>query len=122
MHQVVANLIDNAVKHSPPHGRVTVQARRGAQPESLELEVLDEGPGIPEPERHRVFERFNRGGRRRRTVPAATAVRASASRSPAGRWICTAAGSVWPNPRVAAGSRSPFRESPVRGLDVGFET
>ncbi|WP_405756072.1 MULTISPECIES: ATP-binding protein [unclassified Streptomyces] len=61
LHQVVANLIDNAVKHSPPHGRVTVQARRGQQPESLDLEVTDEGPGIPESERHRVFERFNRG-------------------------------------------------------------
>ncbi|HEY9440569.1 MAG TPA: HAMP domain-containing sensor histidine kinase [Streptomyces sp.] len=61
LHQVVANLIDNAVKHSPPHGRVTVLARRGEYAESLELEVLDEGPGIPESERHRVFERFNRG-------------------------------------------------------------
>ncbi|MFJ9028064.1 ATP-binding protein [Streptomyces sp. NPDC102274] len=61
LHQVVANLIDNAVKHSPPHGRVTVRARRGIGPESLDLEVQDEGPGIPEQERHRVFERFNRG-------------------------------------------------------------
>lgn len=62
IHQVVANLIDNAVKHSPPHGRVTVKARRGDYPESLDLEVLDEGPGIPQSEWHRVFERFNRGG------------------------------------------------------------
>ncbi|MER5403166.1 HAMP domain-containing sensor histidine kinase [Streptomyces sp. NPDC002769] len=62
IHQVVANLIDNAVKHSPPHGRVTVKARRGDLPESLALEVLDEGPGIPQSEWHRVFERFNRGG------------------------------------------------------------
>ncbi|GGX56095.1 HAMP domain-containing sensor histidine kinase [Streptomyces minutiscleroticus] len=61
IHQVVANLIDNAVKHSPPHGRVTVKARRGERPDSLELEVLDEGPGIPRSEWHRVFERFNRG-------------------------------------------------------------
>ncbi|MEU6355582.1 ATP-binding protein [Streptomyces sp. NPDC047072] len=61
IHQVVANLIDNAVKHSPAHGRVTVKARRGTLPESLELEVLDEGPGIPRSEWHRVFERFNRG-------------------------------------------------------------
>ncbi|MEU5627786.1 sensor histidine kinase [Streptomyces tendae] len=61
IHQVVANLIDNAVKHSPPHGRVTVRARRGELPESLELEVLDEGPGIPRSEWRRVFERFNRG-------------------------------------------------------------
>ncbi|MFD0317262.1 HAMP domain-containing sensor histidine kinase [Streptomyces flavalbus] len=61
IHQVVANLIDNAVKHSPPHGRVTVKARAGDRPGSLELEVLDEGPGIPRSEWHRVFERFNRG-------------------------------------------------------------
>ncbi|WP_229379021.1 cell wall metabolism sensor histidine kinase WalK [Streptomyces sp. VRA16 Mangrove soil] len=61
IHQVVANLIDNAVKHSPPHGRVTVRARRGLYPESLDLEVQDEGPGIPKSEWHRVFERFNRG-------------------------------------------------------------
>ncbi|MFJ9416180.1 sensor histidine kinase [Streptomyces sp. NPDC101227] len=62
LHQVVANLIDNAIKHSPRHGRVTVHARRGEGPESLELEVQDEGPGIPASERYRVFERFNRGG------------------------------------------------------------
>ncbi|MFR9796427.1 ATP-binding protein [Streptomyces sp. MS06] len=61
IHQVVANLVDNAVKHSPPHGRVTVRARRGPGPQSLELEVLDEGPGIPRSEWHRVFERFDRG-------------------------------------------------------------
>ncbi|WTO16060.1 HAMP domain-containing histidine kinase [Streptomyces jietaisiensis] len=61
IHQVMANLIDNAVKHSPPHGRVTVKARHGQLPDSLELEVLDEGPGIPRSEWHHVFERFNRG-------------------------------------------------------------
>ncbi|NJQ00884.1 HAMP domain-containing sensor histidine kinase [Streptomyces zingiberis] len=61
LHQVVANLVDNAVKHSPPQGRVTLRARRGDEPESMVLEVLDEGPGIPEPERARIFERFNRG-------------------------------------------------------------
>lgn len=61
IHQVVANLIDNAVKHSPAHGRVTVKARRGARPESLELEVLDEGPGIPKAQWAHIFERFNRG-------------------------------------------------------------
>ncbi|WP_432191490.1 HAMP domain-containing sensor histidine kinase [Streptomyces sp. bgisy027] len=65
IHQVVANLIDNAIKHSPPHGRVTVKARRGPLPESLELEILDEGPGIPKSEWHKVFERFNRGAVRR---------------------------------------------------------
>lgn len=64
LHQVVANLIDNAVKHSPQHGRVTVRARPGEAgggggEGSLEVEVLDEGPGIPVSERQRVFDRFN---------------------------------------------------------------
>ena len=42
----------------PGHGAGPGAART---PESLDLEVLDEGPGIPESEWHRVFERFNRG-------------------------------------------------------------
>ncbi|MBD0736252.1 ATP-binding protein [Streptomyces sp. CBMA29] len=61
LHQVVANLVDNAVKHSPPGGRVTVRARRGDAPGSLDLDVRDEGPGIPEADRTRVFDRFHRG-------------------------------------------------------------
>jgi signal transduction histidine kinase len=61
LHQVVANLVDNAVKHSPPGGRVTVRARSGPAPGSLELDVVDEGPGIPEADRVQVFERFHRG-------------------------------------------------------------
>ena len=63
LHQVVANLVDNAVKHSPPGGRVTVRARPGPTPGSLDLDVRDEGPGIPEADRVRVFDRFHRGSR-----------------------------------------------------------
>jgi signal transduction histidine kinase len=62
LHQVASNLIDNAVKHSPPSGRVVISARAGQAPGALALEVLDEGPGIPEAERGSVFNRFNRGG------------------------------------------------------------
>ncbi|MFE9658466.1 ATP-binding protein [Streptomyces sp. NPDC005955] len=86
IHQVVANLIDNAVKHSPPHGRVTVRARRGTGPESLTLEVTDEGPGIPESEWHRVFERFNRGPYTDPAAgPASTAQAAPAGKPPGGQ-------------------------------------
>jgi signal transduction histidine kinase len=58
VHQVVANLLENAIRHSPSGGRVEVRAR----PEKgrVAIEVLDEGPGIPEEEASRVFERFYR--------------------------------------------------------------
>jgi signal transduction histidine kinase len=58
VHQVVANLLENAVRHSPRGGRVEVRARpdRGR----VAIEVCDEGPGIPEEEATRVFERFYR--------------------------------------------------------------
>ncbi|MFI0357093.1 sensor histidine kinase [Actinomadura sp. 9N407] len=59
LHQVVANLLDNAVRHSPPGAPVTVTAR--PSDEGLVLEVADEGPGIPPSERARVFERFSMG-------------------------------------------------------------
>lgn len=61
LHQVLANLLDNAARHSPPGGTVSVTAHAG--PNELSLEVTDEGPGIPEAERARVFERFTRGAR-----------------------------------------------------------
>ncbi|MEZ0090485.1 sensor histidine kinase [Streptacidiphilus sp. EB129] len=60
LHQVVANLVDNACRHSPKHGTVTVRAGR-REDGGLLLEVADQGPGIPAEDRHRVFERFSRG-------------------------------------------------------------
>ncbi|KJS53146.1 cell wall metabolism sensor histidine kinase WalK [Streptomyces rubellomurinus] len=62
LHQVVANLVDNACKHSPPGGTVTVRARPDGEDGGLLLEVQDEGPGIPAADRDRVFERFSRSG------------------------------------------------------------
>jgi len=60
LHQVVANLLDNASRHSPPSGTVRVLAQL-ADGETLVMEVIDEGPGIAPAERERVFERFHRG-------------------------------------------------------------
>jgi signal transduction histidine kinase len=61
LHLVVANLLDNAARHSPPGGTVTAAARR--EPGLLVIEVIDEGTGIPPDQRDRVFERFTRGER-----------------------------------------------------------
>jgi signal transduction histidine kinase len=61
LHQVFANLLDNAARHSPPGGTVTVRAERlGAH---VLVSVSDEGDGIPVADRERVFERFTRGER-----------------------------------------------------------
>jgi signal transduction histidine kinase len=59
MHQVIANLLDNAVRHSPLDGRVWLSAHASTDGVTT-IEVADEGPGIPDEERERVFERFHR--------------------------------------------------------------
>lgn len=54
--QVITNLVDNALSFSPPHGKVTVRARRdGAM---VEFAVEDEGPGIDADKLETVFDRF----------------------------------------------------------------
>jgi two-component system sensor histidine kinase CiaH len=52
-------LVDNAIRHGGPAVHVTLASRR--LPGQVELEVADDGPGIPAAERARVFERFRRG-------------------------------------------------------------
>ncbi len=56
--QAVANLVDNALKHVPSGGRVTLST--SPQADGIGLTVADDGPGIPEAERERVLERFYR--------------------------------------------------------------
>jgi len=52
------NLTENAIKYGPPGGHLLIRLRREGQ-EAL-LEFHDQGPGIPEPWRERVFDRFFR--------------------------------------------------------------
>ena len=56
---LVRNLADNAVRYTPPGGRVDVRVLR--REGGTVLEVADNGPGIPAAERERVFGRFYRG-------------------------------------------------------------
>lgn len=66
LHQVVANLVENAVRHSPRDGLVSVVARGDGG--KVTIEVDDDGPGIPEGEASRVFERFYRADSARSSV------------------------------------------------------
>jgi signal transduction histidine kinase len=60
LQRMLFNLIQNAIRHTPPDGSVTVMAREGRR--TLELEVSDEGSGLSAEDRRRAFEPFYRGG------------------------------------------------------------
>ena len=61
--QAVINLIENAVKYSPEHTRVTVSGSRAGH--RVRITVADQGPGIPEHHVPRLFERFYRADKAR---------------------------------------------------------
>ncbi len=58
LHRVLANLLDNAVRHSPDGGTITVDV--GGDGSEAFLAVTDEGAGVPVEDRQRVFQRFVR--------------------------------------------------------------
>ncbi|MDI7252509.1 PAS domain-containing protein [Candidatus Solincola sp.] len=58
VHQVLENLIGNAIKFTPPGGTVEVSARRSREEGMVEFEVRDTGPGIPLHEQRRLFTMF----------------------------------------------------------------
>jgi signal transduction histidine kinase len=57
------NLLDNAIKYTPPGGRIDVAVRRDTMrgKPRARVEIIDSGPGIPAADRERVFDRFYRG-------------------------------------------------------------
>ncbi len=57
LERVLENLLDNAISFSPPGGSVAIQLAR--LDDRVELAVIDEGPGIPQEAREKVFERFH---------------------------------------------------------------
>ena len=99
VHQVVANLLENAVRHTPQGGRVEVEAR-GA-PGGVVIEVLDQGPGIPDSDAERVFERFYRADASRSTRDGGAGLGLAIA-----RWIVDLhGGDIHPEPRVPHGCR-----------------
>ena len=63
LHQMLTNLVGNAVRHSPDRGCVHLLARGSNG--TVRIEVVDEGPGIDPREAERVFERFYRSDQAR---------------------------------------------------------
>jgi signal transduction histidine kinase len=95
--QLVVNLVDNAIRHSPPGGEVLVSARV-IDDSAWWLEVRDGGPGIPGEEAERVFERFGSGGDAAGGTGLGLAI---------ARWVCQLHGgtiTALPNDRAATGA------------------
>ncbi|MGA2802783.1 MAG: ATP-binding protein [Acidimicrobiales bacterium] len=60
--QALANLLENAARHSPPGAEILVEAtRRPGSGDEVEIAVSDSGPGVPPDQRERIFELFHRG-------------------------------------------------------------
>ena len=110
LHQVVANLLDNAVRHSPPRGaRVGCAATTAGRRRTIE--VADEGPGIPPAEAQRVFERFYRADAARSAKDGGSGLGLAIA-----RWIVDVHGGAIraeqrPD-RAGAGSSSSCRDEP----------
>jgi two-component system phosphate regulon sensor histidine kinase PhoR len=60
VYTAVMNLLDNAIKYSPPGGQVQLRVGEDGPAGEAEIEVADQGPGIPAHETERIFERFYR--------------------------------------------------------------
>jgi signal transduction histidine kinase len=58
LRRVVENILDNAFRYTPAKGRIAVSVRPSG---GVEIDVSNDGPVIPPPERHRIFEKFKRG-------------------------------------------------------------
>jgi len=58
---VIENLLDNAVRYTPPGGRVTISLRYAEKEKEIEFSIKDTGVGIPKDQQGRVFAKFFRG-------------------------------------------------------------
>jgi signal transduction histidine kinase len=70
LHDVLRNLISNASTYSPEQSTIRISARRDR--EFVSIQVQDEGPGIPDEDLTRVFERFYRVDKSRSRDPGGT--------------------------------------------------
>jgi signal transduction histidine kinase len=58
LQRAARNLVENAVRHTPPGTKVTIRTERSR--DSIKLVVSDDGPGLPRGQEEKVFERFAR--------------------------------------------------------------
>jgi two-component system sensor histidine kinase MprB len=104
LERAISNLVDNALKYSPPPFPVHVMVN------TRQLEVLDGGPGIPQEDQPRVFDRFYR------SVNARTAPGSGLGLAIVKQIVERHGGRVWAENRPAGGARVGFELPPGPGL------
>jgi signal transduction histidine kinase len=102
IHQVLFNLLDNAVRFTPAGGRVTVSAERSDG--SVDVHVTDTGPGIPPEHLPRLFERFYRADPARSQKEGGTGIGLAIARSV----VEAHGGRIWAESVVGVGSTFRF--------------
>ena len=110
--QVLAILLDNAVKYSPEGGAITVSAKRRA--DLVEVAVADEGIGIPRSEQQRIFTKFFRT--EREGGPPGTGLGLFLVRG----LVAAMGGRIWVESEEGRGSRFTF-ELPLAGTEPAGE-
>jgi signal transduction histidine kinase len=99
VHQVVTNIVQNALRHSPRNGSIEVAARSNG--DGVRIEVSDEGPGIPAEESGRVFERFYRSDQARASSDGGSGLGLAIA-----KWIVDMhGGDIRAEPRIPRGCR-----------------
>jgi signal transduction histidine kinase len=67
LQRMVSNLLENAIKFTPPLGKISIRLR--AEASQLILEVTDNGPGVPLADQPHIFDKFYRGSNLSQNTP-----------------------------------------------------
>jgi two-component system, OmpR family, phosphate regulon sensor histidine kinase PhoR len=99
LHQILGNLLDNAIKYGRADGTVSVAAKL-AEDGKIEVSVADDGPGIPPDSLERIFERFYRVDKARSREQGGTGLGLSIVK----HIVQSHSGRVWAVSRLGVGS------------------
>jgi signal transduction histidine kinase len=118
--RLLSVLVDNACRYTPAGGTVAISAEAAGN--QARLTVEDDGPGIAEPERERLFDRFHRASPQPGGAGLGLAIADAVVRSTAGRWLIASSATGGARMEVSwqsAGRPEPHPEVPRRSAHRG---